>query len=144
MEQAELVKLTLLAPILYTADERIDPWSQGVMESREERLFCFEIPGPEAFSIEPLEDHFLGPLLFAGRLLKIGEDPEPGKLLELPAGKYFFSQRRRALNREDFILAAMENQKDGLWERLRPKKLLYLRRLFEDHSPVTQVLRPYQ
>ena len=146
MEQVELIKLTLLAPILYAADEgidSIDPWSQAEVESSEERLFCFEIPGQEAFSIEPDIDYFLGPLLFSGRVLKKGEFVRPEKLLELSAGKYLFSQRRRALNQADFVLMALENQKDGLWERLRPGKILYLRRLFEDQSPITQVLRPY-
>jgi hypothetical protein len=38
---------------------------------------------------------------------------------------------------------AIEQQKDGLWERLKPGNRLYLRILSEDGSPVTQLFRPY-
>jgi hypothetical protein len=38
---------------------------------------------------------------------------------------------------------AIEQQKDGLWEQLRLGNHLYIRYLFEDGSPVTQVFRPY-
>jgi hypothetical protein len=61
--------------------------------------------------------------------------------VQLPAGLYAFSQKRSWLNREECVFMASEQQKDGLWERLHLGNLLYIRRLFEDGSPVTQFFR---
>jgi hypothetical protein len=55
---------------------------------------------------------------------------------------YLFDQQRSALNRAECTDMAIEQQTDGLWERLRPGNRVYIRRLFEDGSPVTQIFRP--
>jgi hypothetical protein len=46
------------------------------------------------------------------------------------------------LNREEWLDMALEQQKDGLWERYKPENRLYVRYLFEDGCPVTQLFRP--
>jgi hypothetical protein len=103
-----------------------------------ELLFCFELEREQAGRIDPQEDHFLGELVFSGKGTS-GPDT-----VRLPAGLYLFAQQRGALNREECIAMAIEQQKDGLWERLHLKNLLYIRRLFEDGNPVTQIFRPYR
>jgi hypothetical protein len=42
----------------------------------------------------------------------------------------------------EWLDMAIEQQKDGLWERHKPESRLYLRFLFEDGRYVTQLLRP--
>ncbi|MDR1251380.1 MAG: hypothetical protein LBK62_04350 [Treponema sp.] len=104
-----------------------------------EALFCFELDPAQSLSIEPDREHFLGNLVFAART----ERHSPGTI-QLPAGLYLFEQKREVLGREDCIDLAIEQQKDGLWERLKPSGRLYLRYLFEDGSPVTQLFRSYE
>ena len=106
-------------------------------EAAQELLFCFELNREQAGRIDPEADCFLGELVFSGR----GKGGQ-GKA-RLPAGLYLFVQQRGVLNREECIGMAIEQQKDGLWERLRPGDCLYIRYLFEDGSPVTQIFRPY-
>jgi hypothetical protein len=60
----------------------------------------------------------------------------------LPASLYLFTQKRKILDRGECIYTAIEQQKDGLWERLRLGNRLYIRYLFEDGSAVTQLFRP--
>jgi hypothetical protein len=84
----------------------------------------------------------LGSLLFAGEKLSGTETPHNKAAIQLPAGKYLFVQRREALNREDCLALAAEQQKDGLWERFALTEKLYVRYLFEDGKPVTQLFRP--
>ncbi|MCL2557754.1 MAG: hypothetical protein FWE09_04680, partial [Treponema sp.] len=62
----------------------------------------------------------------------------------LPAGLYAFAQKRRELRREECAAMAMDLQKDAIWEGHHPGSILYLRLLFEDGSPVTQLFRPCQ
>jgi hypothetical protein len=62
--------------------------------------------------------------------------------LQLPAGQYLLVQQRKFLGREECIHLAVEQQKDGLWERFVPENRLYIRYLIEDGSPVTQLFRP--
>ncbi|MDR0289390.1 MAG: hypothetical protein LBI06_00455 [Treponema sp.] len=101
-------------------------------------MFCFELDQGQAGRIDPQEDYFLGKLVFSGK------DTNGPDTVRLPAGLYLFAQQRGALNREECISMAIEQQKDGLWERLYLENLLYIRRLFEDGSPVTQIFRPYR
>ena len=66
-----------------------------------------------------------------------------GEFVELPAGNYLFAQKRESLDRESVINMAVEIQQEGLWQRLKPGRRLYLRRLFEDGSEVTQLFRSF-
>ncbi|MDR0878563.1 MAG: hypothetical protein LBN21_10960 [Treponema sp.] len=74
----------------------------------------------------------------------LGEQGNQLDQIEIPAGDYFFAQQREALGREAVITMAIEVQREILWQRLQPEPGLYLRRLYEDGSPVTQVFRTYK
>jgi hypothetical protein len=132
------LKLELLAPLVYVEDRSLRAFEPAAAElAGGETLFLFEIDPVQGLSIEPDTALFLGPLVFSGRAQEEG----PGR--ELPAGRYLFAQQRRLLNREECIQMAVELQKDGLWERLRPEPYLYLRFLTEDGRRVSQAFRPY-
>jgi hypothetical protein len=106
-------------------------------------LFHFELDPNQSLSIEPDERVLFSALLSGGRAADPEEPVSPEKALLLPEGNYLFSQVREVLSRGDIISLAAEVQKEGLWQRLRPGKELYLRYLFEDGRGVTQVFRPY-
>ena len=137
MEESPLIRLDLRAPLEYAEAPELIPFDcpPPADETAQELLFCFELNREQAGRIDPEADCFLGELVFSG---KSGQGS-----VRLPAGLYLFAQQRRALNREECIGMAIEQQKDGMWERLRPGDRLYIRRLFEDGSPVTQIFRPY-
>jgi hypothetical protein len=146
MEPPKLLKLELLAPLVYNEDRGLEPFdgsgAPNIPAAGDDRLFCFETGAGQGGSIEPDPDLFLGPLIFSGGTAK--DDGHTGAQRELPAGKYLFAQERRILNRDACIFMAIETQKDGLWERLEPESRLYLRFLTEDGRGVTQVFRPYR
>jgi hypothetical protein len=136
-----ILKLDLRSPLFFSLDARLHPFQPNEPEG--ETLFCFEVAPSEAASIEPDAARFLGPLLFAGRRVSTANaPPQPTTRFELPAGVYLFAQERRALGLDDWLFLALETQKEGLWERLSLGNRVYLRRLFEDDSAVTQVFRP--
>lgn len=101
-----------------------------------ELLFCFDIDPKQAGRINPETDCFPGTLVFSG--MKGGGQAK----LQLPAGMYLFVQQKGLLSREECVYLAIEQHKDGLWERHQPGTRLYIRLLFEDGSPVTQLFRP--
>jgi hypothetical protein len=149
MEKTGFLRLELRAPLVYWEDADLDPFAPETGKTErpgrpgDELLFLFEVASSQNQNIEPDPAAFLGPLIFSGRLSG-GEGPSvTGTRRELPAGKYFFAQERRILNREEWINMAIEAQKDGLWERLRPEPRLYLRYIYEDGQGVTQAFRPY-
>jgi hypothetical protein len=137
MEESSLVHLDLRAPLKYEEASDLIPFDCPLPtgDSAPELLFCFELNPEQAQCIDPEADCFLGKLVSAG---KNGN----GKL-QLSAGLYLFVQKRAALNRDECIHLAIEQQKDGLWERLCLGNRLYIRCLFEDGSPIIQILRPY-
>jgi hypothetical protein len=45
------------------------------------------------------------------------------------------------LNQTDWLDMAIEQQKDGLWERNKLGDLLFVRFLYEDNAVVTQIFR---
>jgi len=140
MEESPLVRLDLRLPLVYAEITDSCPDIETVRgQSHEELLFCFELDPGQSRSIEPEREGLLGALIFAGR----ADSGDSGKKVTLPAGKYLFSQCREALNREEWLDMAIEQQKDGLWERLKPENRLYVRYLFEDGKPITQLFRPY-
>jgi hypothetical protein len=142
MDESPAIRLDLRAPLLYAEAPGLEPFVYQAGEARE-LLFCFALDPGERGSIEPDRERLLGNLVFAGR----ATDPAPltenaAGLVRLPAGIYLFAQKREALDREACIDLAVEQQKDGLWERLNPGERLYVRYLFEDKKPVTQLFRP--
>ncbi|MCL2269941.1 MAG: hypothetical protein FWC24_01225 [Treponema sp.] len=134
--ETSTVHMDLRAPLEYEEAPGLDPFMCPVGEAQTELLFCFELNGEQAGRIDPEADCFLGELVFSGKRNDI-----QGKV-RLSAGLYLFTQQRRTLNREECISAAIEQQQEGLWERAHPENRLYIRRLYEDGSPVTQLFRP--
>jgi hypothetical protein len=139
MEALPLVHLDLRAPLQYEEAPGLDPFTcPPANETAPELLFCFELDREQAGRIDPEAGRFLGELVLSGT-----GDGKQGKI-QLPAGLYVFTQQRRALSREECVSMAIEQQKDGMWERLHLEDRLYIRYLFEDGSPVTQLFRPYK
>jgi hypothetical protein len=133
-----LIHLDLRSPLEYAQAPGLIPFDLSFRgEAAEELLFCFELNREQAGRIDPQAERFLGELVFSGK-----GDGRQGEIL-LSAGLYLFAQQRRALDRTECIDMAIEQQQDGLWERLRLENRLYVRCLFEDGSPVTQLFRPY-
>jgi hypothetical protein len=134
-----LHRLRLLSPLRYPADESQDPF--GPAGPGEEVLACFSINPSQQFSIEPAGENYLGELIAAGK--REAASPEnPAPFLELPAGDYFFAQIRDAADRPAVTGMALELQKEALWQRCKPEPRLYLRRLYAEGGPVTQLFRP--
>ena len=131
------LRLKLCAPLEYSNAPELTPFSCPFPqdEAAPELLFCFEIDREQSSRIDPQVDGFLGELVFSGK-----GDGKKGDV-SLPVGLYLFFQERKVLGREECVGLAIEQQKDGLWERLRLENLLYIRYLFEDGSPVTQLFR---
>lgn len=139
MEESSLIRLDLRAPLHFAPAPDLEPFAYAAGES----LFCFELDPVQGQSIEPDRERLLTALSFAGLNAPGREAPAGPETAPLPAGQYLFVQKREALGREDCLDLAIEQQKDGLWERLRPANRLYVRHLFEDGKPVTQLFRPY-
>ena len=136
MEETPLTRLNLLTALEYAAAPCV--LFEGLFPAAGESaefLFCFELDPEQAARIDPEPAAFPGALVFSGKRAAAGD-------LRLPAGLYAFMQKRRELSMEECAAMAMELQKDGLWERLRLGTRLYIRYLFEDGSPVTQLFRP--
>ncbi|MDR1859141.1 MAG: hypothetical protein LBQ69_06685 [Treponema sp.] len=148
MEESPLIRLDLRAPLEYAHAPGLDPFGPAALadgDASQELAFCFELNPEQAGRIDPEAGCFLGELVFSGRASaepdgSRGDGPEPR--WTIPAGLYLFAQRRKALGREECLQLAIEQQKDGLWEKHRLENRLYIRRLFEDGSAVTQVFRP--
>ena len=72
-----------------------------------------------------------------------GDRGKPAQEVTLPQGQYLLVQQRSAQpkSRSEWLEMAIEQQKDGLWERNKLGTLLYVRYLFEDEQFVTQVFR---
>jgi len=141
-ETPPIVRLDLRAPLLYTEAPELDAFNcPQPDEAGTEFIFCFELDQEQAQSIEPQPEKFLGRQILSGKNLQNQNQKNGQKNLELPAGLYLFTQRRGLSSREEFIAMAIEQQKDGLWEKIKLKNLLFLRYLYEDGGPVTQIFR---
>ena len=94
-----------------------------------EKLTLYSINPEESFKIDPsAEKYFIS---------------GPEGAAELSRGEYYFIQfRKENLNKSELLEAAMELQKEALWNRLKPESKLFVRSLFEDNSPVIQLWRP--
>jgi hypothetical protein len=146
METLPLIKLDLCSPLVYArtgfAPENFTHEHGGMnieVRENEEFLFCYELNIVQSRSIEPDRGQFAGKLLFSGEK----QEESMGESVVLPVGQYLFMQKRGkyALNQEEWLEMAIEQQKDGLWERHKLQNLLYVRYLFEDGAVVTQVFR---
>jgi len=139
MEKTETMHLDLRSPLFYDEAPELNPFDSrsGDDASKPEFLFCFELDKKQAEIFEPDLDSLLGKLIFSGR------KSAGGGTLILPAGNYLFSQQKNKLCKKDILEMAIEQQKDSLWEKLKPGSCLYIRFLHEDGSQVTQIFRPY-
>jgi hypothetical protein len=138
-ETPPLVRLDLRAPLLYTETTELDAFDcPPPSEATTEFLFCFEIDQEQSQSIEPHPESFLGKLVFSGMNVQNRQGD-----LELPAGLYLFTQRRGVIGRDECIALAVEQQKDGLWEKIKLGNRLFIRYLYEDGSQVIQLFRPF-
>jgi hypothetical protein len=149
MVKTPLTLLNLCTPLQYIKSVCQDP-SQLKNEKleNEEILLCYEVNPVQGCSIEPERDYLLGKLLFIGQKIPESQnggtdEKERNNLVSLPQGNYLFTQCRSeaVLSRDVWLDLAIEQQKDGLWERNKLVNLLYIRFLFEDGSFVTQVFR---
>ena len=148
------VRLELCAPLVYikqpysvsawtnqTSCENVDANSENCVGS--ETVFCFELDSVQGKSIEPDRRYFSGTLLFYGvPALDSQGFGSMAETIQVPAGAYLFTQKNEVLNKDECIELAMEQQKDGLWDKLKLHNLLYVRFLFEDNRRVTQIFRP--
>ena len=149
MEQTPLTLLNLCTPLQYIKSVCQDPSLLKYEKlENEEILLCYEVNPVQGCSIEPDRDYFLGKLLFLGQKLPESQnggidETKRNNLVLLPQGNYLFTQCRSdtVLNSDEWLDLAIEQQKDGLWERNKLLNLLYIRFLFEDGSFVTQVFR---
>ena len=92
-------------------------------------IFCYKLNREEAGKFDPAPlGYFTLP-------------PVPVQVLE--KGVYFFVQTgKEDLSEEELLKAAIDLQKEGLWNRLKLADRLYVRRFVEDNSPVLQLWRP--
>ena len=137
MKGIPLLNLDLRTPLLY---EKI-PSIPEEMTKNDEYLLCIELDRNQSRIFEPKPEYFLGLQLFSGRKNENTTDHLDGKV-QLPAGRYLFMQEKRILNSIEWLEMAIEQQKDGLWERHKMENLLYVRFLYEDNHYVTQLFRP--
>jgi hypothetical protein len=159
-------KLILASPLKYEKDNALRFPAPEFAEG--ETLFFMALDPSRSRGIEPDRRAFPGRLIIAGTLPSAEgagtrtegtgksagtEAPLDGGLpmpaaaelsgpLELSAGTYLFAQVRELPDMEKLIDMIIEVQQEGLWERLSLDDRLYIRYLFEDGQPVTQVFRP--
>ena len=134
-----MLKLNLFIPLIYSKIELKSAKKLEIPEN-EEMLLCYSLNPRQSQNIVPNPEEFLGNLVFAGQ--KTGEKTDD-KSVCLPQGKYLFVQQRsvKALDQAQWLEMAVEQQKDGLWERSKLGDLIYVRYLYEDGACVTQVFR---
>jgi hypothetical protein len=136
-----MMKLDLRASLIFTKIDAVRADLPSIIQEKEEYLLCYKLNPRQICSIEPVPEQFLMNLAFIGR--KTEEGTRGSELVELPQGFYLFAQNRssKALTQPEWLEMAIEQQKDGLWERNKLGDLLYLRFLVEDGGVVTQVFR---
>jgi len=131
-----MMNLDLRAPLIY---EKVRELPEKFNENAE-YLICYELDLNQASDIEPNTELLLEREIFIGK--KADKLPENSKeIVELSAGLYLFTQCTGLLSRDEWLELAVEQQKDGLWERNTLKNTLYIRFLYEDGNYVTQIFR---
>jgi len=134
------MNMDLRMPLIYEKIEKLP----DLIPENEEFILCYELNPAQTHSIEPLKEQFLGDLTFSGIKSKSQSIISQLMTVYLPAGHYLFIQQRdsKALNEDEWLDLAIEQHKDGLWERNKLDNLLYIRFLHEDSMFVTQIFRP--
>lgn len=151
------MKLRLCAPLIYLKIDNKNDDICKILSKYEEYLLCFELNPLQSRNIEPDQRQFLGSQVFTGRKIEgenlvqdenfisyeTNKNFDNSEIAVLPQGLYLLVQRRsvQTLGRAEWLDMAIEQQKDGLWERNKLKALLYVRFLQEDGAFVTQVFR---
>jgi hypothetical protein len=135
MQDLHIVTLNLGAALYYRRDEKLRPFAWEPAQG--EALFHFALNRGEGQNIEVQGDALLGEVLAAGMAAS-----SAGLGPELPTGRYLFTQVREIASRERILDMAAEQQREGLWQGLIMEDRLYLRYLYEDEKPVTQIFRP--
>jgi len=137
------MKLKLCAPLFYESTGNLP----CEFPENAEFLFCYGLNSAQSRSIEPERGLFLDNLLFSARKTA-DSGVNPAGTVQLPAGNYLFAQYRRsgppAFNSEEWLDLAIEQQKDGLWERHKLESMVYIRYLYEDGGFATQLFRPVE
>jgi len=144
MEKLELIRLNLGTPLVFGKIYPEKDDISTIFNENEEKLLCYNLNPVHSGSIEPIPDEFLGSLEFIG--FKKREDLHEyaeEETVKLPNGVYLFMQKRssQTLSQTEWLDIAIEQQKDGLWERNKLGNLLYVRFLHEDNAFVTQIFR---
>jgi hypothetical protein len=151
MEKTPLMRLDLRKPLVYKKISFEDMESLVILPKNEEIILCFKLNPLQSSNIEINRELFLESLVFTGQ--KIDNmyhetKPDHQKEVVLPQGIYLFVQERSLENinkvphQIEWLDMAIEQQKDGLWERNKLDNLLFVRFLHEDGAFVTQVFRP--
>ena len=133
--------LDLRSPLFYKKINKIPV----KIRANDEFLAFYELDPVQSRSIEPARGSFPGKLTFTAQKIDDSDNLPEADKAALPAGKYLFTQRRNkpaVLKTEELADMAVEQQKDGLWERNKLTNQLYVRYLYEDGSFVTQLFRP--
>jgi len=154
------MKLRLCAPLIYLKIDNKNDDICKILSKYEEYLLCFELNPLQSRNIEPDQRQFLGSQVFTGRKIEgenlvqdenfisyeTNKNFDNSEIAVLPQGLYLLVQRRsvQTLGRAEWLDMAIEQQKDGLWERNKLGNLLYVRYLYEDRAFVTQVFRPVE
>jgi len=109
---------------------------------KEEILLCYLLNPKQTSNIEPVHEQFLENLMFIGKNNEARDNCI--EQVSLPQGHYLFVQERsdKMLSQVDWLNLAIEQHKDGLWERNKLGNIIYIRFLFEDEKTVTQIFRP--
>ena len=143
-----LINLDLRSPLSYIKTEKNENDVQKIyadFSKNEEILLCYKLNPAQSLNIEPDREQFLDSLVFIGQKPeeKSPDESNSNKEAVLPAGNYLFNQCRaeQALNKDEWLEIAIEQQKDCLWERQKPGNLIYIRFLYEDNAYVTQIFR---
>lgn len=136
--KSEIKLLNLLNPLFYISETMSDAFVNPI---NIEKLFCYEIANPAALEFEPDRNFFPGTLIFSGRTA--GNDKTGSPVPALKPGKYLFTQVREILEKDEIIDLIIDVQQEGLWQRLIPEKIYFIRYVYEDGCPVTQIFRPY-
>jgi len=154
LDTPSFYRMDLRAPLIYQKNSGQAQLSDDSAENTGFRVYCFRLDPEQGKSIEPERGQFLGDLVFSGfepqnqggvkGFESKNATNNPGMIVQIPGGIYLFSQKREALGKNGCIDLAIEQQKDGLWERIKLQNLLYIRFLFEDGKHVTQVFRPVE